>query len=83
MIISTCADLAEIYIKRGDFNSAVKEYQNIANIYKSENNFIEYARANRGIGEAYMGLHDFEQALQHFKTYLGRYIFLNLISITN
>lgn len=71
MVISSCADLADIYLKHGDFNSAIKEYQDIAVIYKSENNYIEYAKAKRGIGETYMRLHNFEEALRHFSIYLG------------
>lgn len=65
--------MADIYIKRGEYKLAIEEYNILAEIYRTENNKIEYAKVNRGIGEAYMGLHNFKTALEYFKIYLGVY----------
>lgn len=71
LLLSVCTDLADIYVKRGEYKLAVEEYKILANIYQIENNKIEYAKANRAIGEAYMGLHNFKTAMEYFMIYLG------------
>lgn len=73
LLVAACTDLADIYIKRGEYKLAIEEYKILAQIYQTENNKIEYAKVNRGIGEAYMGLHNFKTALEYFKIYLGVY----------
>lgn len=65
--------MAEIYIKRGEFKLAIDEYKILANVYRTENNQIENAKVNRGIGEAYMGLHNFKTAMEYLTIYLGRF----------
>lgn len=72
LLISSCTDLADIYIKRGEYNSAIAEYKILADLYNAESNKIEFAKINRGIGEAYMGLHNFNKAMEYLKIYLGR-----------
>lgn len=74
LLISTCTDLADIYVKKGEYELAIQEYNILAEIYETENNKIEYGKVNRGIGEAYMGLHKFQTALEYFKIYLGMFL---------
>ncbi|XP_018566528.1 tonsoku-like protein [Anoplophora glabripennis] len=71
LLVSACTDLAELYIKEGRYNLAIEEYEVIADIYKKQNKLIEYAQANRAIGEAYMGLNNYEKALEHQRLYLN------------
>ncbi|KAJ8950166.1 hypothetical protein NQ314_008019 [Rhamnusium bicolor] len=71
LLVSACTDLADLYIKEGRHDLAIEEYKVLADIYKSESKPIEYAKACRGIGEAYMGLQDFEKALEHQTLYLS------------
>lgn len=70
-LISICTDLSELYIKSGQYEQAIEEYKRLADIYKSERNQIEYAKANRAIGEAYLGLNNYKKALEHQKLHLG------------
>ncbi|CAG9836895.1 unnamed protein product [Diabrotica balteata] len=72
LLVSTCADLSDIYMKSGRFQQAIEEFETLAEIYKLEHNQIEYGKANRGIGEAYLGLHNFKKALEHQKIYLNK-----------
>ncbi|XP_072384956.1 tonsoku-like protein [Diabrotica undecimpunctata] len=72
LLVSTCADLSDVYMKSGRFQQAIEEYETLAEIYKLEHNQIEYGKANRGIGEAYLGLHNFKKALEHQKIYLNK-----------
>ncbi|KAJ8925110.1 hypothetical protein NQ315_001291 [Exocentrus adspersus] len=71
LLQSVCADLAELYVKEGHYHSAIKEYEALADVYKEEGKPLDYARANRCIGEAYMGLQNFEKALEYQKLYLN------------
>lgn len=60
-----------MYVKRGEYKLAIEEYNILAEVYENLNKKIEYGKINRGIGEAYMGLHNFKTALEYFKIYLG------------
>uniref|UniRef100_A0A6P7FXH7 Tonsoku-like protein n=1 Tax=Diabrotica virgifera virgifera TaxID=50390 RepID=A0A6P7FXH7_DIAVI len=70
LLVSTCADLSDVYMKSGRFQQAIEEFKTLAEVYKLEHNQIEYGKANRAIGEAYLGLHNFKKALEHQKIYL-------------
>ncbi|XP_050506966.1 tonsoku-like protein [Diabrotica virgifera virgifera] len=71
LLVSTCADLSDVYMKSGRFQQAIEEFKTLAEVYKLEHNQIEYGKANRAIGEAYLGLHNFKKALEHQKIYLN------------
>lgn len=64
--------MAELYTKEGRYNLAIEEYEVLSDIYKTENKLIEYAQANRAIGEAYLGMNNFEKALEHQRLYLSK-----------
>ncbi|CAH0548154.1 unnamed protein product [Brassicogethes aeneus] len=70
LLCAVCTDLAELYVAEGRYQSAVEEYRTLAELYKNEKKLINYAQANRGIGEAYLGLHQFERALEYLHIYL-------------
>lgn len=72
-LVIVCTDLAQYYFSEQKFGKAIKEYQIVSNIYKAERKMILYGQTNRGIGEAFMELCEFEKALRHFKIYLGKY----------
>lgn len=40
-------------------------------MYKEQKQHILYAQTHRGIGEAFMGLQQFKNALEHFKIHYG------------
>ncbi|XP_076272195.1 tonsoku-like protein [Rhynchophorus ferrugineus] len=69
-LVSVCTDLAQYYFSEQKFPEAIREYQVVSKIYKSEDKMLLYGQANRGIGEAYMELHEYEKALKHFGIYL-------------
>ncbi|XP_057663004.1 tonsoku-like protein isoform X1 [Diorhabda carinulata] len=71
LLVAIYAELSELYMKSGQFERAVEEFKALAEIYKLEHNQIEYAKANRGIGEAYLGLNNYTKALEHQKIYLN------------
>lgn len=58
-------------MQQGHYDSAVDEYTVVADAYESLGMKIDYARANRMIGEAYMQLREFDKALSHQKIHLG------------
>ncbi|XP_066250024.1 tonsoku-like protein [Euwallacea similis] len=68
-LLSACTDLASYYSSVGQFSNATKEYEVLCHIYKEQKEMLLYAQAQRGLGEAYMGLQDFTKTLQHFKIY--------------
>lgn len=71
LLISTCTDLAELYINQSRYEKAIEEYSLLATIYKKEKQYLNYAQVNRGIGEAFMSLKEFERALQYEHIYLA------------
>ncbi|XP_066156831.1 tonsoku-like protein isoform X2 [Euwallacea fornicatus] len=68
-LLSACTDLASYYSSVGQFLNATKEYEVLCRIYKEQKEMLLYAQAQRGLGEAYMGLQNFTKTLQHFKIY--------------
>lgn len=70
-LISVCTDLAAYYIAHNQFSKAIKEYELLSKMYKEQKHHISYAQTHRGIGEAFMGLQEFKNALEHFKIYYG------------
>lgn len=70
LLISTCIDLAEYYFKNDNFESCIAEYKILAERYKELHNYIDYARANRRIGEAYMQIKEYNKALMYQEIYL-------------
>ncbi|ENN77089.1 hypothetical protein YQE_06424, partial [Dendroctonus ponderosae] len=68
-LVSACTDLAAYYSSVGQFTKAINEYEVLLKIYKQEKQMLLFAQVHRGLGEAYMGLHEFKKTLQCFKTY--------------
>lgn len=57
-------DLAEFYFREGIYEKALTEYKEVAILYKEMGNMLDYARANRMIGETYTNLRQYEKALR-------------------
>nr|CAH7744616.1 unnamed protein product [Callosobruchus chinensis] len=68
-LMDACSDLAEFYMYQCQYKLAIAEYQQLADLHNVEDDMF-YARINRGIGEAYQGLKQFEEALIHHQIYL-------------
>ncbi|VEN44363.1 unnamed protein product [Callosobruchus maculatus] len=68
-LMDACSDLAELYRNQCKYKLAIAEYKQLADLHNLKDDMI-YARINRGIGEAYQGLKQFEDALKHHKIYL-------------
>lgn len=68
-----CKNLGDYYVQQSDYNKALREYKQEAEIYEQQNNKLKHAIANRWIGESYLGLEEFEAALRHVEVYLSEY----------
>ena len=79
-LASACKSLGDFYTQTGDFNKALKEFKQEADIYHQQKNQLKYAIANRWIGEAYLGLEDFDNALKHVEMYMSEYNIILKIS---
>lgn len=75
LLATTCIDLAELYMRQGRYDTAVDEFTLVADAYSSLGKEMDYGRANRMIGEAYMQLREFDKALSHQKIHLGKHAF--------
>ncbi|KAK4876754.1 hypothetical protein RN001_009260 [Aquatica leii] len=69
-LASVCIDLAQMYIDQERYEDALKEYEIVAKVYKAMGKRLDFARANRGIGEAYVQLQEYDKALQYQQIYL-------------
>lgn len=63
--------MAELYFKEGQYENSINEYKTVADTYKKLGKQIDYARANRMIGEAYTHLQEYDKALKHQQIHLG------------
>ena len=70
LLISTCIDLAEHYFKNDEYESCIAEYEGLLKKYKEMDKHIDYAIANRRIGEVYMQMKKYDEALRHQHIYL-------------
>lgn len=68
-----CKNLGDFYIQEGDYQNALREYQQEAKIHESVKSQLKYAIANRWIGEAHLGLEEFGESLKHVEMYLSEY----------
>lgn len=59
-----------MYIKDHRYQDAIEEYTLLANIYKRDKKLLDYAKVNRGIGEALMNMNKFKKALEYEQIYL-------------
>lgn len=68
-------------MKEGRYDSAIDEYTTVAETYNDLNNRLDYARANRMVGEAYMQMREFDKAIQHQQIYLGIYLWVYFFTV--
>lgn len=72
-LAQACKNLGDYYTQEGDYKKALKEYRQEADIHNRSKNKLKHAVANRWIGESYMALEEFDEALKHVETYLSGY----------
>ncbi|KAK9882581.1 hypothetical protein WA026_022208 [Henosepilachna vigintioctopunctata] len=70
-LCAACTDLADYYMKEEKFLDAINEYLILTKLYKKQKKIIDFATVNRGIGEAFMLLSNYEKAIEYQKIYLG------------
>lgn len=70
-IAKTSKDLGNWYNTNANYEQALEEYKNEAKAYFELGNKLENAKAHRMIGEMYMLLSNFSNALKHAEIYLG------------
>lgn len=68
-----CKNLGNWYHENQDYNKALENYREEAEAYQILGKPMEKAIAHRMIGEVYMLLEDFDQALQHERIYLSEF----------
>lgn len=66
-----CKSLGDYYHENQKFENALDAYTEEARSYERLGKMMEKARAHRMIGEMYMLLENFDDAMKHEKMYLG------------
>ncbi|CRK96563.1 CLUMA_CG009876, isoform A [Clunio marinus] len=69
MVAEMCHKLGDHYINESKFMDALKEFRQESIIWQSLDKKMEYGRANRMIGEVYMLLEQFDDALKFVNLY--------------
>lgn len=72
----TCNSLGDHYHENQQYENALDAYTEEARSYERLKKPMDKARAHRMIGEIYMLLENFDDALKHEKIYLGNFIML-------
>ncbi|GBP19352.1 Tonsoku-like protein [Eumeta japonica] len=70
-LAEACNDLATFYYKHNRFSDALDEYKVEASIYKEMGLRLEWATANRMIGEMYTMMAEFDKALKYEERHLS------------
>ncbi|XP_050532638.1 tonsoku-like protein [Daktulosphaira vitifoliae] len=65
-----CKELADLYVEKEDYESALTEYEQCEDAARSCGDDIRLAVANRMIGEMYCYLNDFNSAIKHQQIHL-------------
>lgn len=67
-----CKNIGDFYHENQQYDSALEAYTEEARIFKNLGKNMDKARAHRMIGEMYMLLENFNDAIKHEKIYLGK-----------
>ncbi|KAF5303927.1 hypothetical protein FQA39_LY01712 [Lamprigera yunnana] len=70
-LASVCIDLAQYYVDQCRYDDAIAEYEIVADAYKEMGKMLEFASANRGIGECYIKLQEYDKALEYQQIHMG------------
>lgn len=76
-----CNNLGDWYHENQQYEKALECYKEEAKVYETLGKRLEKSRAHRMIGEIYMLLEQFENALKHELIYLSEYC-IHLLWIT-
>lgn len=68
-----CRKLADLYHDNNDYNAALEHYEEEARAYKSLGMTLDTSRAYRMVGEMYMLLQNFDEALKYELKYLSEF----------
>lgn len=66
-----CKNLGDWYHENQQYENALECYKEEANVYGLLNKRLEKSKAHRMIGEMYMLLENFDEALKHELVYLS------------
>lgn len=77
-LAAACKSLGDWYHENQEYEKALECYNEEAGVHKSLGNRLENSKAHRMIGEMYMLLEKFDEALKHELIYLSMYIVLFL-----
>lgn len=67
-----CKNIGDFYHENQQYDKALDEYTEEARVYERLGKNMENARAHRMIGEMYMLLENFNDAIKHEELYLGK-----------
>lgn len=71
LLAQTCRKLGDLYHDNQQYDDALAQYQEEAKAYRALNKATEAGLANRMIGEMYMLLEKFDEALHYEQKYLS------------
>lgn len=72
-IAGAAVKLGEYYNGNGKFDKALPEFKEAAKIFKDLGKNLQMATAQRMVGEMYMLMDQFDQALKYVNAYLSKY----------
>lgn len=75
-----CRKLAELYHDKQQYQDALVQYKEEAKAYRSLAMVMDAGLANRMIGEMYMLLEDFDEALNYELRYLSEFCYKNRLA---
>lgn len=70
-LATVCKNLGDYYHENQQYENALDAYSEEATFYERLGKDMEKARAHRMVGEMYMLLENFDDAMKHEKIYLG------------
>lgn len=68
-----CKSLGDWYHENQQYDKALECYKEEADVHQSLGNNLEKAKAHRMIGEMFMLLENYDEALKHEQIYLSKY----------
>lgn len=66
----SCNKLGNFYVSKSDLTRALREFKEESSIYKDVGKKMDYGRANRMIGEVYILMENYAEALKHEELFL-------------
>ena len=70
LLADSCHKLGDFYVSKFDLSRALREFQEESSIYQDEGKKMDYGRANRMIGEVFILMEKYAEALKHEELFL-------------